>query len=123
MIIKESAEMYLETILVLSQQTPTVRMVDIANKMNFSKPSVSVFLKDLRNNGYVSSDDNGVISLTEKGRAIAERIYDRHRLLTKLLVAIGVDEETASSDACKMEHHISDKTYDCLKKHYDNYTE
>ncbi len=123
MVIKESAEMYLETILVLSKEKDGVRMVDIATRMNFSKPSVSVFLKELRGNGYITVDDNGFISLTEKGSDIAERIYDRHRLLVKLLIAVGVDEETATADACKIEHYISDKTYQCLKAHYDGYAE
>ncbi len=123
MVIKESAEMYLETILVLSKEKGSVRMVDVALRMQFSKPSVSVFLKELRTNGYITVDEDGAISLTEKGMAIAERIYDRHTLLTKLLVAIGVDEEIAAADACKMEHDISDETYRCLKIHYGNHVE
>lgn len=117
--IHESAEMYLETILVLLQSGNEVRMIDVANKMNFSKPSVSVFLKELRNNGYITTDDNGFISLTPSGRTIAERIYERHRAITSFLVAIGVDEETATADACKMEHDISDTTFECMKAHFE----
>lgn len=119
--IHESAEMYLETILILTNKSKEVRMIDVANEMNYSKPSVSVFLKDLRENGYLESDKNGFLSLTESGRAIAERIYDRHQSITKFLVALGVDEETAAADACKMEHDISDKTYEAMKEHYNKH--
>ncbi len=121
--IYESAEMYLETILVLSKESSSVRMIDVANAMNFSKPSVSVFLKELRENGYIKNDENGHISLTDSGRLIAERIYERHQLITKFLTALGVSPEVAAHDACKMEHDISDETFTCMKAHYERYSE
>lgn len=113
----ESAEMYLETILILTERTHEVRMIDIAYEMNFSKPSVSVFLKKLRENGYIKTSDSGYISLTDKGRVIAERVYDRHQSITCFLTLLGVNEETASVDACKMEHCISDETLEAMKAH------
>lgn len=113
--IHESAEMYLETLLILSKQKSNIRMVDVAEKMNFSKPSVSVFLKELKNNGYIYSDENGFLHLTDSGRLIAEKIYDRHQLITKFLIKLGVNPTNAAADACKMEHHISEETYECIK--------
>ena len=108
--IRESAEMYLETILVLSQKG-NVRSIDIAREMNFSRPSVSVKVHNLEAEHYIKIEDNGNIVLEEKGRQIAERIYERHRVLTAVLTNIGVPEEIAENDACKMEHDISEETF------------
>ena len=109
--IQESAENYLETILVLHKRKGIVRSIDIANEMGFSKPSVSVAMKNLRENGYISMDGDGYIHLEEPGLAIARRIYDRHRKLTAFFVALGVDPEVAAHDACKIEHDLSEETY------------
>lgn len=114
--IRESAEMYLETILILSKKG-AVRSIDIAKEMNFSRPSVSVTVHNLENEHYIKISDNGNISLEPKGLEIAERIYERHTALTSLLMDIGVSKETAENDACKMEHVISQETFDCIKKH------
>lgn len=113
--IRESAEMYLETILVLSKKGD-VRSIDIARAMNFSRPSVSVTVHNLEKEHYIKISENGNITLEPTGLEIAERIYERHTVLTDLLVAIGVSEETASEDACKIEHDISIETFDCIKK-------
>lgn len=115
--IQESAENYLEAILVLSLNNPSVRSVDIAAQLNFSKPSVSVAMKNLRENGYISMSPEGRITLTEKGREIAEAVYEKHTLLTKWLVFLGVDPETAAADACKIEHVISSESFEAIKKH------
>lgn len=117
MALKESGEMYLETILVLSKKISAVRSLDVAEYMDFSKPSVSRAIGLLKTGGYVTSDIDGYLSLTDAGREVAEKIYERHTLLTKFLVHLGVDEETASDDACKMEHDISDKSFDAIKRH------
>ena len=117
--IRESAEMYLETILVLSKKG-NVRSIDIAREMNFSRPSVSVTVHNLENENYIKIADNGNITLEEKGREIAERIYERHRVLTAVLTNIGVPEEIAENDACKMEHVISEETFNCIKKHVED---
>ena len=109
--IQESAENYLETILMLGREKPYVRSIDIANELNFSKPSVSVAMKNLRENGYISMDADGFIKLEAPGMEIAQRIYGRHRKLTAFFVALGVDPETASKDACKVEHDLSEETY------------
>ena len=109
--IHESAEDYLEKILMLQEQKGSVRSIDIAVAMGFSKPSVSVAMKNLRENGYISVDGDGYIHLEEPGMAIARRIYDRHRQLTRVVVARGVDAEIASRDACKIEHDLSEETY------------
>ena len=115
--IRESAEDYLETILILGRKNGgRVRSVDIANEMNFSRASVSVAMKHLRENGYITVDKQGCIALTEKGSQAAEDTYRRHTLLTELLVTIGVDEDTAREDACKIEHHISPLTYEKLSQ-------
>ena len=114
--IRESAEMYLETILVLSKKG-SVRSIDIAKEMNFSRPSVSVTVHNLENENYIKIDQNGAITLEPKGLEIAERIYERHTVLTEILKNLGVSEETASNDACKMEHVISEETFDCIKKY------
>ena len=113
--IRESAEMYLETILVLSKKGD-VRSIDIARAMDFSRPSVSVTVHNLEKEHYIKINDNGTISLEPAGREIAERIYERHTVLTDLLVKIGVSEATAADDACKIEHDISVETFDCIKK-------
>ncbi|MDO4285030.1 MAG: metal-dependent transcriptional regulator [Eubacteriales bacterium] len=117
--IHESAEDYLETILVLHKRLGQVRSIDIVNEMEFSKPSVSVAMKKLRENGYIEMDGNLYITLTDAGREIAERIYARHRLLKKVLTAIGVDEKTAAKEACEIEHHISEETYNCINNYYN----
>ena len=113
--IRESAEMYLETILVLSQQG-AVRSIDIARAMNFSRPSVSVTVHNLEKEDYISIDADQNITLKEKGLEIAERIYERHEVLSKLLESIGVSKETAVADACKIEHDISEETFNAIKK-------
>lgn len=113
---KESGEMYLESILVLSEKNDVVRSIDVAHERGYSKPSVSRGLGILRDQGHILFDNNGHISLTESGRAIAEKIYERHNVLTKALILLGVDEETATEDACRIEHVISDKTFEILKK-------
>ena len=117
--IRESAEMYLETILVLSKQGD-VRSIDIARAMDFSRPSVSVTVHNLEKEHYIKINENGTITLQPSGREIAERIYERHTVLTDLLVKIGVSEATAAEDACKIEHDISIETFDCIKKAIKN---
>ena len=115
MAIQESGEMYLETILVLSKTHPTVRAIDVGEEMGFSKPSVSRALGILKADGYVVSDANGYLTLTDSG--IAEKIYERHTLLSQFLVNLGVDPEVAAEDACKIEHHISDQSFEAIKRH------
>jgi DtxR family Mn-dependent transcriptional regulator len=114
--IHESAENYLETILILSKTNPNVRSIDIANELGFSKPSVSIAMKKLRENGYVSVDENGYIKLEKPGLEIAEKIYERHVVIGKLLESIGVDPEVATADACRVEHVISEETFDKIKE-------
>ena len=114
---QESGEMYLETILVLSKRLDHVRSIDVGEEMGFSKPSVSRAMSILRNGHYVEMDENNYITLTDSGRAIAEKIFERHTVLSTLLERIGVDPQTAADDACKMEHVISDKTFEAIKKH------
>ena len=114
---QESGEMYLETILILGQRKNLVRAVDVATEMKLSKPSVSRALVKLKNDACIIVDENGHIAFTEKGRAIAEKIYERHQVLTDILMAIGVNREIAAKDACKMEHDISDETFDAMKRH------
>lgn len=120
MSIQESGEMYLETILILSKQLGTVRSLDVANYMNFSKPSVSRAVGILKANGYLLMDKCGFLTLTETGKAVAEAIYERHVLLTGFLTALGVNPETAAEDACKMEHDISEETFAAMKRHAEN---
>ena len=117
--IRESAENYLETILILSQRKGKgeVRSIDIVNELEFSKPSVSVAMKNLRENGYITVNKDCYIDLTEKGAEIAERMYERHTLLSKWLITLGVDEKTAVEDACRMEHVISAESFAAIKKH------
>lgn len=115
--IQESAENYLETILMLSQKSPYVRSIDIANELSFSKPSVSVAMKNLRTNGYIEIDSEGHISLTGSGREIAETMYERHTLLSQWLIYLGVDEKTALEDACRIEHVVSAESFKAIKDH------
>ena len=115
--IHQSAEDYLECILKLSKQRPVVRSIDIANDMNYSKPSISVAMKNLRLNGYISVDESGFITLTDSGMEIASNIYDRHLILKKWLEFLGMSPETAEQDACKIEHTLSKETYTALRKH------
>lgn len=117
MIIKESAENYLEAILMIKKKKGNVRSIDIANQLNFTKPSVSVAMKAFREEEYITMDSDGSINLTEKGRKIAEGIYERHEIIAKALIALGVSEKTAYEDSCKVEHDISDETFEKLKKH------
>ncbi len=111
----ESAEMYLETLLVLEKRKGTVRAVDVAAEMGFSKPSVSVAMKHLRESGHVQLTDEGAIALTAKGRELAESVYERHTLLTRWLTGLGVDAQTAAEDACKIEHVMSAESFEKLK--------
>ena len=115
--IQQSAEDYLETILVLSRRKPMIRSIDIVNELGFSKPSVSIAMKNLRENGYISMDHEGYITLEPSGREIAETIYERHTMLTELLVALGVNRETAVEDACRIEHVVSSESFAAIKKH------
>ena len=115
--IHESGEMYLETILVLHRQKPQVRSIDIAEYMNYSKPSISRAVNLLKNDGYIEIDGSGYINLTDKGREIAEKIYDRHTTLTECLTWLGVDKEVAAEDACAIEHVISDESFAAIKNH------
>lgn len=115
--IMESAENYLETILVLKSKNGCVRSIDIANELGFTKPSVSIAMKQLRENGYITVAEDGSLNLTEKGTSVAENVLERHNILAKALMAIGVDEETAYSDSCKIEHYISDQSIEKIKQH------
>ena len=115
--IHQSAEDYLECILKLSKQRPVVRSIDIANDMNYSKPSISVAMKNLRLNGYINVDESGFITLTDSGMEIASNISDRHLILKKWLEFLGISPETAEQDACKIEHTLSKETYTALRKH------
>ena len=115
--IRESAENYLETILILSKGKGEVRSIDIVNELEFSKPSVSVAMKNLRENGYITVDKDGYIRLTDKGLEIAEKMYERHTLLSQWLIKLGVDEKVAVEDACRMEHVISAESFAAIKKH------
>ena len=117
MTMNESAENYLETILVLSHSLPVVRSVDIANEMGFKKSSVSVAMKKLRESSHITVSPEGYISLTPSGKEIAERIYERHTLLSSWLERLGVDPKTAADDACRIEHVISTESFDAIKKH------
>ena len=122
MVLHESAEDYLETILILFFFFFQVRSIDIVNDMTFSKPSISIAMKKLRENGYIRMDVNGLITLTDEGREIAERIYSRHKLLTKVLEEIGIDGKKAEDEACKIEHDIDDETYEKIREFYLRYT-
>ena len=115
--IHESAEDYLEMILMVQEQKGAVRSIDIANGLNVSKPSVSVPMKQLRENGYIQMDKDNFITLTDKGQEIAGKIYNRHKVVARFLVQLGVDEETALEDACKIEHDISPATFQAILRH------
>jgi Mn-dependent DtxR family transcriptional regulator len=114
--IRESGEMYLETILILSKKKNIVRAIDIVEEMEVSKPSVSRALAKLKKDQFIIVDNDGYIAFTESGRSLAQKIYERHTVLTKLLEDIGVDSETARTDACRIEHYISDKSFEAIKK-------
>ncbi len=118
---KESGEMYLESIYILCKAHSTVRSIDVAEHMNYSKPSVSRAVGLLKNDGYINIDNDGFITLTDLGNSTAELIFERHTVLTNILIALGVDAETATEDACKMEHVISQKTFDAMKNHLTKY--
>ncbi len=117
MSIQESGEMYLEAILRLGENGSDVRSVDIADYMNFSKPSVSRAVGVLKHDGYITVDGKGYITFTEEGRKTAEKIYERHRVLTEVFISLGVDPQTAAEDACRLEHDISDVTFEAIRKH------
>lgn len=115
--IQESAENYLETILMLQNVKPSVRSIDIVNELGFSKPSVSVAMKNLRNNGYILMDSDGYITLTASGKEIADKMYERHTFLSAWLISLGVDTQTATEDACRIEHVLSAGSFEAIKKH------
>ncbi len=120
MYIKESGENYLETILIIHNRKGYCRSIDICNEMGFAKPSVSVYMKRLREGGYIEINDDGNITLTESGRNIAEHIYERHNVIAGFLMLLGTDRETAFEDSCKMEHDISETTFQNMKKIYND---
>ena len=115
--IQESAENYLETILTLQHKKGSVRSIDIVNELDYAKPSVSVAMKNLRENGYILMDTSGFITLTEKGRVIADTMYERHTMISDWLVTLGVNRETAVEDACRIEHVISAESFEAIKRH------
>jgi len=117
--INESGENYLETILILRSRNGYARSIDIANELSYTKASVSVAMKSLRENGYITVDDEGGLTLTEKGTEIAQRMYERHKVIAKALITLGVDEETAYKDSCKIEHYISDISFQKIKEYLD----
>ena len=121
MALYESGEMYLETIYILSQQSPAVRSVDVGEYMGYSKPSVSRAVGLLRQEGFLQVEPSGNLRLTPEGEATAKRIYERHTVLTKLFTNLGVNEKTAAEDACRIEHVISDETFDAIKAHMKKY--
>lgn len=122
MILKESGEMYLETIYVLRQKKPFVRAIDVASELGYSKPSVSRAMGILRDGGYITVGQDGSIKLTDSGLEVAERTYERHTVLSEMFMRLGVDEENAVKDACRIEHVISDATFSAIKKHFKQYT-
>ncbi len=117
--IHQSAEDYLEAILMIKEKKGYVRSIDVANQLGVSKPSVSYATKRLRENGYISFNEDGMIALTDSGREIAEKIYTRHKVLTNLFTYLGVSEDIAASDACKIEHNLSPETFDAICKYID----
>lgn len=119
--IKESAENYLETILILSKKTGSVRSIDVANEMNFTKASISVAMKHLREDEYINMDADGIITLTDKGKEIASMVYERHQLIAKILISLGVSEETAYEDSCKIEHDLSQESFERIKEYYEKH--
>ncbi len=122
MVLKESGEMYLETIYVLKQKKAFVRAIDVASELGYSKPSVSRAMGILRNGGYIKVGQDGGITLTDSGMDVAERTYERHTVLSKMFMRLGVDEENAVNDACKIEHVISSATFSAIKKHLEEYS-
>lgn len=121
MALHESGQMYLESIYVLSQKSEKIRAIDVGAYLGYSKPSVSRAIGILKRGEYVSVDVNGYILLTSKGEKVASELYERHTVLSNMLMALGIDEATATEDACRIEHVISDKSFDAIKKHYLNY--
>ena len=121
MALQESGEMYLEAIYVLSQESSEVRAIDVGDYLGYTKPSVSRALGVLRDDGLVTKNEDGFLKLTKAGAAHAKRIYERHTVLTQMFMKLGVDEKTASEDACRVEHYISDKTFKAIKKHMQEY--
>jgi len=119
--IQESAENYLETIYILRKKMGSVRSIDVVNHLGFSKPSVSNAMKQFRENGYVTVDEGGFITLTDLGLEVAEKIYKRHEVLSKVLISLGVSEAVAKEDACKIEHYLSDETFEAIEKHIEKY--
>lgn len=117
--IQESGEMYLETILVLSEKNKNIRSIDVCDHMGFSKPSVSRAIGLLKNGGYVNVDKDGHLTLTEEGAEIAHKMYERHKFLTEFLIKLGVDERIATDDACKIEHHLSDESFEAIKRYVE----
>ena len=117
--IRQSAEDYLETILILHERKGSVRSIDIANEMGFSKPSVSVAMKNLRENGYIQVDESGHIALTQMGYDVADKIYERHKVVSEYFVLLGVDPETAAQDACKIEHILSNESFEAIRAQYE----
>ena len=122
MSLRESGEMYLESIYILFKSKSSVRSIDIAEHMNFSRASVSRGVGLLKKQNFILMDKDGYITLTKKGIKTAEKIYERHTIISKMLIAMGIDEETAIADACRIEHVISDKTFEAMKQHADKYT-
>ena len=123
MAITEAVENYLETILILSQKQPDVHAIDICSYLGYSRPTVSIILKKMKDEGLVTVDDDNHIRLTDTGKEVAERIYDRHTVLTDLFTYLGVNRDVAAEDACMVEHDISDETFECLKAHYKKLSE
>ena len=121
MTLHESGEMYLETVYILSQKSSAVRAIDVGEYMGFSKPSVSRAVGILKKDGLLITDEQGYLKLTESGETKAKIIYERHMLLSRLLTDLGVDEKTAAEDACRIEHYISEKTFDAIKRHVERY--
>ena len=117
MVLQESGEMYLETIYILSQKSPFVRSIDVAEHLGVTKPSVTYATRRLKESGHITMDKDGLITLTETGMAVAAKMLDRHKTLTSFLIALGVDARTAEEDACKIEHDISQQTYDAICSH------
>ena len=121
MALHESGQLYLETIYILLQQNAKIRAIDVGTYLGYTKPSVSRAVGILKKGEYITVDGDGYISLTSLGKEIAEKLYERHTVLTNMLVALGIDKETATEDACRIEHVISDKSFDVVKKHYFDY--
>ena len=121
--IKESAENYLEAILIIKKRKGNVRSIDVANELSFTKASVSVAMKSFKEEGYISIDENGNISLMEKGLEIAEKMYERHKVIAQALMALGVSESVAYEDSCKLEHHMSNETFEKIKEFFEQFEE